>query len=122
MRISIIAEEKLTHKVLAGLKNNFAVSGLERSLNVLIDKGVNALATIYAVADLDRVAMVTQMNARTLNGTIAVDVEDFGMAWDNALGRLLQILQIRVDGKGPPTVNDPFMKPSRSISLTVEVR
>jgi hypothetical protein len=36
MRISIIAEEELTHKVLAGLKNNFVVSGLGRSLDVLL--------------------------------------------------------------------------------------
>ena len=59
MRNSIIAEEELTHKVLACLKNNFAVSGLGRSLDVLLDKGVDALATISAVADLNRVAMVT---------------------------------------------------------------
>jgi hypothetical protein len=51
MRISIIAEEELTHKVFAGLKNNFAMSGLGRSPDVLLDKGVNALATISAVAD-----------------------------------------------------------------------
>ena len=29
------------------------------------------------------------MNALTLSGTIAVDVEDFSMAWGNAIGRLL---------------------------------
>ena len=68
MRISIIAEEELTHKVLAGLKNNFAMSGLGRSLDVLLDKGVDALATVSAVADLDRVVMVTEMNAGTLSG------------------------------------------------------
>jgi hypothetical protein len=33
--------------------------------------------------------MVAHMNARTLSGIIAVDVDDFGMAWGNALGRLL---------------------------------
>ena len=33
--------------------------------------------------------MVANMNARSLNGIIAVDVEDFGNAWCNALGRLL---------------------------------
>jgi hypothetical protein len=88
MRISIIAEEELIHKVLAGLKNNFVVNGLGRSLDVLLDKGVDALATISAVANLDWVPMVAQMNARTLSGIIAVDVEDFSMAWGNALGRL----------------------------------
>jgi hypothetical protein len=38
MRINIIAEEELTHKVLVGLKNNFAMSGLERLLDVLLNK------------------------------------------------------------------------------------
>ena len=38
---------------------------------------------------LTRVTMVANMNARSLNGIIAVDVEDFGNAWCNALGRLL---------------------------------
>jgi hypothetical protein len=52
MRINIIAEEELTHKVFAGLKNNFAVSGLWRSFDVLLDKGVDALATISAAANL----------------------------------------------------------------------
>jgi hypothetical protein len=37
MRITIIAEENLTHKVLAGLKNNFAMSGFGRLLHVLLD-------------------------------------------------------------------------------------
>jgi hypothetical protein len=43
---------------------------------------------ISAVADLDRVAVVAKMNARTLSGVIAMDVEDFGVAWSNARGRL----------------------------------
>jgi hypothetical protein len=51
--ITIIAEEELTHKVLVGLKNNSAMSGLGRLLDVLLDKGVDALAAISAVADLD---------------------------------------------------------------------
>jgi hypothetical protein len=89
MRITIIVEEILTYKVLAGLKNNFAMSGLGRSLDVLLDKGVDALAAISAIANLDWVAMITKMNARTLSGVIAVDVEDFGVAWGNARGKLL---------------------------------
>ena len=89
MRITIIAEEELTHKDLTSLKNNFAMSGLGRLLYVLLVQGVDALAAISTVADLDWVAMVAQMNARTLSGIIAMDVEDFGMAWGNAIGRLL---------------------------------
>jgi hypothetical protein len=37
MRITIIAEEELTHKVLGGFKNNFAMSGLGRLLDMLPD-------------------------------------------------------------------------------------
>ena len=90
MRISIIAEEELTQKVLVGLKNNFIVSGLGRLLDVLLDEGVDALAAISAVADLDRVAIVTKRNACTQSGVIAVDVEDFGMARCNAHRGLLK--------------------------------
>jgi hypothetical protein len=86
MRITIIAEEELTHKVLAGFKFFFAMSGLGRLLHVLLNDGGDALAAISVVADLDGVAMVAQMNARTLSGVIAMDVEDFGMAWCNARG------------------------------------
>ena len=65
--------------VLTGFKNKFAMNGLGSSLDVLFNEGVDALVTISTVADLDGVAMVAQMNARTLSGLIAVDVEDFGM-------------------------------------------
>jgi hypothetical protein len=65
-RNSIIAEEELTHKVLAGLKNNFAVSGLGRSVDVLLQEGVDALATISAVANLHWMLMRTEMNAGSL--------------------------------------------------------
>jgi hypothetical protein len=37
MKNTIIAEEELTNKVLAGLKSNFVVSGLGRSFHVLLD-------------------------------------------------------------------------------------
>ena len=89
MRITIIAEEELTHKVLAGFWKDFVVSGLGRLLNVLLDEGVDALAAIPAIADLDGVTIIAKMNARLLSGIVAVDVEDFGNAWCNALGRLL---------------------------------
>ena len=58
MRISIIAEEELTHKVLAGFKDDFAMSGLGRSLDMLLDEGIDAFAAISAVANLDVVPMV----------------------------------------------------------------
>ena len=68
MRISVIAEEELTHKVFGGLKNNFAVSGLGSALDDFLEKGVDALTAISAIACLNGVEMVAQMNAGTLNG------------------------------------------------------
>ena len=87
--ITIIAEEELTHKVFAGLKNNFAMSGLGRSLDILLNEGVDALAAIPTIADLDGVTMIAKMNACPLSGIITVNVEDFGNAWCNAFGSLL---------------------------------
>ena len=59
-------EEALTHKVFSGFKNNFSMSGLGSLLDVLLDEGVDAVAAISAVVDLDGVAMVAKMNACTL--------------------------------------------------------
>lgn len=49
--------------------------------DVILNEGVNALAAIPAVASLNGVMMVAQMNGGLLSGVIAVDVEYFGMAW-----------------------------------------
>ena len=40
MRIIVIAEEDLTHKVLAAFWDDFVMSGLGRSLDVLLNVGV----------------------------------------------------------------------------------
>ena len=105
MRITIIAEEDLTHKVLAGFKNNFTISGLGSLLDVIIDEGVNVFAAIFAVADLDGVAMVAHMNARTLSDVIVVDVEDFGVAWYNARGGFLTNLAHKSGAQKQGTTN-----------------
>lgn len=89
MRITSIVEEELTHKVLASFNNNFAMSGLGRLLDMVLDEGVNVHVVISAVANLDEVPMVAQMNGRTLSGVIAVEIEDLGVAWCNAPRRLL---------------------------------
>ncbi len=89
MRSTFTAEEELTNKVLAGFEDDFAMSGLGRTLHVLLEEGVDALATISAVANFDRMRMVAKMNAGTLSGVIAMDVEDSGMTGCNAFGRLL---------------------------------
>ena len=89
MRSTITTEEELTHKVFAGFEDDFAMSGMWRSLDVVLDEGVDTLATFSAVANLDRMTMVAKMNAGTLSGVIAMDVEDSGMTGCNAFGRLL---------------------------------
>ena len=85
MRVTIITEEEFTHNIFAGFKNDFSLSALGRSVDVLLDEGVDALVAISAVANLDGVPMVAQMNTRMLSGVIAVDVEDYGVAWSNAM-------------------------------------
>jgi hypothetical protein len=82
-------EDELTYNVLADFHTDFIVSGSRRSFDVLLDEGVDTFAAISAAADLDDVTMVAKMNAHPLSCIIAVDVEDFGNAWCNALGKLL---------------------------------
>jgi len=89
MRITIIAEEEFTYKVLVGFEDDFAMSGTGRSFDVLLEEGVDALATIFAVSNFDGIKTVTKMNACMLSGVIAMDVEDLGMTWCNAFLRLL---------------------------------
>ena len=122
-RITIITEEELTHKVLASFCNDFAVSGLGRSLKVFLNEGVNTLVAIPTITDLDWVTMLAKMNTRPLISICAVDVEDFGNTWCNALGGSLQILHTRVgkEGREPPTGKGSLVKASNSVTLTVEV-
>ena len=86
MRITIIAKEEFTHKVLAGFKDDFSMSGLGRLLDVLLKEGVDALVAISAIANLDGMTMVAHMNTNMLSGVIGVDVENFGVTWCNAFG------------------------------------
>jgi hypothetical protein len=79
MKIIIIAEEKVSHKV--GFLNDVAMTGLGHLLHVFLDKGVDTLVVIPTLIDLDEVTMVANMNARSMSGIIAVEVEDFGNAW-----------------------------------------
>jgi hypothetical protein len=88
MRNNIIAEEELTHKILACLKNNFAMSGLGRSLDVLLEKCIDTLPAIFTVSNLHWMLMSTEMNACSLRGLLPMDVEDFCLAKSNAFGRL----------------------------------
>jgi hypothetical protein len=88
MRNNIIAEEELTHKILACLKNNFTVSGLGRSLDVLLEKCIDTLPAVSVVSNLHWMLMSTEMNACFLRGLLPMDVEDFRLAKSNGFGRL----------------------------------
>jgi hypothetical protein len=88
MRNSIIAEEELTHKVLVCFKNNFAVSGLGRSLDVLLQKCIDTLPAVSTISNLHWMLMNTEMNACSLRGLLPMDVEDFRLAKGNAFERL----------------------------------
>jgi hypothetical protein len=88
MRNNIIAEEELTHKVLACLKNNFAVSGLGRLLDVFLEKCMDTLPAVSVVSNLHWMLMNIEMNACSLRGLLSMDVEDFRLAKSNAFGRL----------------------------------
>lgn len=65
------------------------MSGLGCSLDVFLNEGVDAFMTNPTIADLDNVMMIARINTRLLSNIIDVDVEDFGNAWYNALGRFV---------------------------------
>ena len=94
MKSTIIAEEELTHKVLAGFEDEFALSGLGRLLNMLLEEGVDALVTISAIANFDWMTMVAKMNAGTLSGVIAMNVEDSSMTWCKFMGEEIHLLRM----------------------------
>ena len=50
MRITIIAEEELTHKVFDGFKDDLAMGGMGRLVDVLFNEGVDV--AIFAVPTL----------------------------------------------------------------------
>jgi len=89
MFVIIVAKEELTDEVFADLQDDFAVSGLGRPVDLLLNECVDSLATNSAVTNLDRVTVCTEMDTSTLGGFPPVNVEDLGIAECNALGRLL---------------------------------
>jgi len=78
--LTIFRKEELTNNVLAGFKDDLAVRGLRRTLNVLLEKCIDTLPTVSAVPNLDWMLMSTDMNAGSLGGILPMDVEDFCIA------------------------------------------
>jgi len=78
--LSIFRKEELTNNVLAGFKDDLAVRGLRRTLNVLLEKSIDTLPTVSAVPNLHWMLMSSNMNAGSLGGILPMDVEDFGLA------------------------------------------
>ena len=87
---------------------------------MLLDECINFLATLRIMANLNKMAVMTKMNASPPTRVISIDV-----ALHNAthLGGSLQILQTKMDprGGGPSIGNDSFVMPSNSVSLFEEV-
>lgn len=70
------------------LLEQFCCEWVGALLDVHLDERVNMPAAIPTIADLDEVTMIAKMNAHPCTQD-ELDVEDFGNAWYNALGRLL---------------------------------
>ena len=90
---------------------------------MLLYECINLFATLPIIANLNRMAVMTKMNASPLTRVISMDVEDPSVAQFHTLGGSLQILQPRVDprGGGLLTRNGSFVTPSNSVSLFEEV-
>ena len=90
---------------------------------MLLNKCINLFMTLPIIANLNRMVVMTKMNASALTRVIFMDVEDSSSAQFHALGVSLQILQPRVDprGGGLLTRKDSFVTPSNSVSLFEEV-
>ena len=90
---------------------------------MFLDECINLLATLPIIANLNRMAVMTKMNASPLTRVISMDVEDPSAAQCHTLGGSLQILQPRVDarGGGLHIGKGSFVTPSNSISIFEEV-
>ncbi len=88
MFISIFRKEEFTNNVFAGFKDDLAVSGLRRTLNVLFEKSIDAFPTVSAIPNLDWMLMSSDMNAGSLREILPMDVENLRLAECNAFGRL----------------------------------
>ena len=75
--VIIARKEELTNNILAGFKDDLAVRGLRRTLNVLLDECIDALPAVSAISNLHRMLMGTDMNAGSLGGLLPMDVENF---------------------------------------------
>ena len=67
---------------------------------MLLNECINLFVTLPIIANLNRMVVMTKMNASPLTRVISMDVEDSSSAQFHALGVSLQILQPRVDPRG----------------------
>jgi hypothetical protein len=72
-------KEEITNNVHAGFKDDFAVRGLGRTVNVLLEKCIDTLSAVFVVFHLHWMLISTDMNANSLGGLLPMDVEDFGI-------------------------------------------
>ena len=90
---------------------------------MLLNECINLFVTLPIIANLNRMVVMTKMNASPLTRVISMDVEDSSPAQFHALGVSLQILQPRVDPRGGGLLigKGSFVTPSNSVSLFEEV-
>ena len=90
---------------------------------MLLNECINLFMTLPIIANLNRMVVMTKMNASPLTRVISMDVEDSSSTQFHALGFSLQILQPRVDPRrgGLLTGKGSFVTPSNSVSLFEEV-
>ena len=91
---------------------------------MLFNEYINLFATLPIIANFNRMAVMTKMNASPLTCVISMDVEDPSTAQCDTLGGHLAYLTTRVDleGGGPPTEKGSLVTPSNFVLLFEEVR
>ena len=88
-------------------------------VNVPFDERISLLAIMLVITNLDKMAMMTEMNVGPLHCMTSVDVEDFGIARCIISRRLFTdfINNSGFKGRCLPIEKDSFVKPSNSILL-----
>jgi hypothetical protein len=78
--VIIATKDEVTNNVLVGFKDDIVVHGLKRTLNVLLNKCINALPVISTISNLHWMLMNTDMNAGSLKGLFPMHIEIFCLA------------------------------------------
>ena len=91
---------------------------------MLLNECINVLVTFPIIANFNRMAVMTKMNACPLTRVISMDVEDPSTAQCHTLGGHLSYLTNKSGSKRwrPSNRKGSLVTPSNSVSLFEEVR